>query len=421
MNKINRLIKNSFTLLILLCCLNSFAQFKESNFSIGSGKFGIGFGDFNSYSGLRFSWYGTAKQMNGIDIGLDLDTDFQNGLSISIIGAFINKRSNGINAAVLYNDAWVSNGISIGGLVTMHDQLRGVCFGGIGAITRNTFGVSTALIVNVTDHQINGVAFGGIVVKSEELYGVTLGTFNINNLGVGTQCGGFNFTNDFKGFQIGCVNRARQLSGLQFGLINVIRENKHFKVMPILNFNFSKKCALEVTRDSIGENGEPWKIIQKNYSDGSIKSEILFHYQESISEKRYYDSGKLKETFAYKDSLFHGAHRSYSKSGELMDVTMYQKGRASPTLCSKGYLIYDCYNLYSDSIIAEVKLKVKQRKAILSGAGVFNSKKSIRCKLEVLPNGDLMLVPNRRTKALLGNQKMVFTMDGFKWNDYWFS
>ncbi len=76
---------------------------------------------------------------------------------------------------------------------------------------------------------VNGIAIGLIIGSdTKKMNGISLSLFN-------------NFCDTLNGVAISMINRTKELHGIQFGIWNVAENNRIFKRMPILNFNFRRK------------------------------------------------------------------------------------------------------------------------------------------------------------------------------------
>ena len=127
-----------------------------------------------------------------------------------------------VNGIVLSGFGHVSNkinGIGIGGLEIAGDTLNGVFLSAIGVTYWNSQKIKI----------INGMAIGLIIgSNTEKMNGVSLSLFN-------------NVCDTLNGVAISAMNRTEELYGIQIGLWNIAKNNRIFKRMPILNFNFRSK------------------------------------------------------------------------------------------------------------------------------------------------------------------------------------
>ena len=155
-------------------------------------------------NGIKISFHSVSKETNGLNIALwGIDDSTSNGLTLAF-GAGATK----------------FNGIGIAALGISGSHLNGVFISIIGTSTW-----STELV-----ERVNGVSIGVIIgVQTYELNGLAIG---INN-----------YAEEQNGVMIGIFNASKELHGIQFGLWNVAENNRIFKRMPLVNFNFRKKAS----------------------------------------------------------------------------------------------------------------------------------------------------------------------------------
>lgn len=162
-------------------------------------------------------------KVNGVNIGLNplgmiiwffYDPDknpntgadiIQNGVNISLGGFFNNTNHSGLNVS-LYNYGNKMTGLSVVGLTTAVEEMRGV--------------------------HVSGLA-------------------NVNEKGAGLSLSMQNYSNAFLGAQVGIYNNSKKMSGVQIGLINTSKELKGFQIgfwnkngkrtLPFFNWNFNRK------------------------------------------------------------------------------------------------------------------------------------------------------------------------------------
>ena len=102
----------------------------------------------------------------------------------------------------------------------------------------NLIGIGSLQPRSVTD-LINGLTIGlTIGANAEKLNGVSIGLFG-NRIG------------ELNGISIGVINKSKKVHGIQIGLWNVAENNRIFKRMPIINFNFSEKQPRKESIDDV--------------------------------------------------------------------------------------------------------------------------------------------------------------------------
>lgn len=219
-------------LIVLLSFTVSFGQ--RRNFSIGSEGAGLGFGNFETYTGIRlFLFDKNFKTSNGINLGLYSEGARSNGLTFSILQNLDNEL-NGLSINLFGGDNNKANGILISGLGQVCNNFKGIGFGGL-AFCGDTL---TGLLISPIGmtwwnsnriKQINGLTIGGICgANTDKMNGLSIALFN-------------NFIDTLNGVSIAMTNYSKELTGVQIGLWNVAENNKIFKRMPIINFNFRRK------------------------------------------------------------------------------------------------------------------------------------------------------------------------------------
>jgi hypothetical protein len=226
-------MKRSIQILVCILIINtSFGQ--QKNFSLGTTKAGLGFGNFKTYSGVRlFLFDDNFKVSNGLSFGLFSEGTNSNGFSFTLLQN-LDYRFNGININLLGGENQIANGLTISGLGQVCNKFNGVGFGGLAFCGDTLSGILISPIGmtwwnNNRIQQINGLTIGGIFgANCKELNGLSIGLFN-NNI------------DTLHGVSIAISNRSKHLTGIQIGLWNVAENNRIFKRMPFINFNFRRK------------------------------------------------------------------------------------------------------------------------------------------------------------------------------------
>ena len=220
-------------LVIVLTCLHSLIYGQHQNFTIGFNGNGISFGNSKNANGIRFNFDDYEVEMiNGINIVVVVSqSKINNGLTFGFIG---NSHSicNGIVVGGFFGFSEKTNGIAISGIGHRADKFNGLGIAGIG-ITGDTLNGVFMNLVGIGSLQphsmtnlINGVTIGlTIGANAEKLNGVSISLFG-NKIG------------ELNGISIGVVNRSKKVRGIQIGLWNIAENNRIFRQMPIINFNF---------------------------------------------------------------------------------------------------------------------------------------------------------------------------------------
>ena len=222
------------TIFCILTINPSFGQ--QRHFSVGTSNAGLGFGNFEIYSGIRFFLFDkNFRTTNGLNFGLYSEGINSNGLTISLLQN-LDKKQNGINLNLFGGENENANGLTISGLGQTCKKFNGVGFGGL-AFCGDTLSGLLISPIGISwwnsnrIKQINGLTIGGI-------YGAN--TIELNGISVGLIS---NYIDTLNGVSIALFNESKQLTGIQFGLWNVAENNKFFKRMPLINFNFRRKAS----------------------------------------------------------------------------------------------------------------------------------------------------------------------------------
>jgi hypothetical protein len=220
--------------LLFLSVTTSFGQ--QKGFSIGTKRSGFGFGNFETYSGIRLYLFDKYfKTSNGINLGLYSEGGTSNGVTFSLLQNLDNKL-NGLGINLLGGENKIANGIVISGLGQVCNNFKGIGFGGLGFCGDTLSGLLISPIGmtwwnNNRIKQINGLTIGGICgANTDNMNGLSIALFN-------------NSIDTLNGVSIAITNYSKELTGVQIGLWNVAENNKILKRMPIINFNFRRKAS----------------------------------------------------------------------------------------------------------------------------------------------------------------------------------
>ena len=213
--------------------------------SLGSNHFGIGFGTFRNYTGIRFSLldkdsadnaisiniaqYTQCKNTNGTEISLIFaDCNNLNGIGFGGLGTNIDDRANGLLLTGLLAAFGDMNGVVIsGGFILSDSNLRGLAVCGIDNTSNIERGVTITGLIHIADSISTGLIIAGLVQELNLLQGISIAPINI--------------AVETRGVQFGIFNKTEGMCGLQIGLLNTITRKKHFKRLPLINFCFRKE------------------------------------------------------------------------------------------------------------------------------------------------------------------------------------
>lgn len=114
----------------------------------------------------------------------------------------------------------------------------GIGVGGLGAMSRESFGVFCSGI-GMEAEIFGGIRVSGILNESKESYGLEIAFSNSTENLYGMQIGFENKANKLRGVQIGVLNyAASDVKGVQIGLINEIGVKTSKTSLPLLNMRF---------------------------------------------------------------------------------------------------------------------------------------------------------------------------------------
>jgi hypothetical protein len=217
----------------ILLVLSIVAYGQNKHMTIGLKENGICFGNSKTNSGLRFNYKDqNVNNLNGVNLAVVSKSKVSNGITFGLV-ANRDSISNGVLINGLVGNSYKINGIVISGIGQGANKINGVGIGGLAIVgdTLNGLFISPIGMTYWNTEQIklvNGLAFGLIIgSNTKKMNGLSLSLFNNN-------CDTLN------GVAISMINKTKELHGIQLGLWNVAANNRIFKRMPILNFNFRK-------------------------------------------------------------------------------------------------------------------------------------------------------------------------------------
>lgn len=221
---------NLFVLFLLLTFyINANSQRKY--LSLGSRHAGVCIGNSFDYNGLRINLFDKdVKRVTGFNLSANKKSRISNGLSVAFFT--LDSTQNGVSVAFVSGSLDRYNGVALAYVaIGAKNKINGVGISGIqiAADTLNGF-FASFLGCNRFKNKIkllNGVSAG-------ILFGVDCENLN------GFSVGAINKVVKQKGLVIGVFNKTKELHGVQFGIWNIAENNKRFKRMPLLNFNFLK-------------------------------------------------------------------------------------------------------------------------------------------------------------------------------------
>lgn len=191
------------------------AVFSQTGFSFGGKKWGLGFGHFQQYNGVRLNFIDFVAvedledelyMANGVNLSIIDKYDQINGCSFSLVSGGYQR--NGIFIDVLYTGALKINGINICCLSSNFETIRGIAFAPLNKALQVDGGIQLGL-VNLTPwkgmHTLMG--WGGRV-GDPSVYGFIFGALNWTRA-------------DVYGLQLGFFNHSRDIYGLSLGLVNI--------------------------------------------------------------------------------------------------------------------------------------------------------------------------------------------------------
>lgn len=309
-------------------CYENIADYTP-HLSVGSKKYGIGFGNFVSYNGINFCFIdktcrlnglgvsivsplNSQKHSNGIELGFAHNVLQMNGVSIGILAGLVNYNANGIQLAGLFGEYGSVRGINMVGGLNMCESISGFSLTGLYSIATQHNGIGTSLLAQRIDESANGLFISGLMFTSDNLNGLSFSTINMNKK-----------TN---GILIGIYNLSEQHNGIQIGLINKINENPiPFRTLPLLNINFSKDPIRRIEKDSVlNSNGDSAKYSFDYFPSGILKRVTITSNKRTLSIKESYENEKLKYTYNYENDTL--VQKYFYSNGNLKYETKYLNG-----------------------------------------------------------------------------------------------
>ena len=212
-------LKRIFGLFSLLLTVSLSAQPKH--FSLGAKHYGIGFGNSRVYHGIRLNLIDRKVILNnGISLAFTTDAKLSNGLSIGLFGNS-NDLTNGLSIGGLFNTGTV-NGVSIA--LFNSGSINGLGLSPFFSCPELN-GVFLAPWGIYSEGDVSGFSFGLMTNTCKRFKGLAISAV-------------FNHIKIQRGVSIGLINYTKDLKGLQFGLLNYAGNNRIFRIMPLVNFNF---------------------------------------------------------------------------------------------------------------------------------------------------------------------------------------
>lgn len=225
--------KEKHLFIIILACIYTSSFGQNKHFTIGFNDNGLSFGNSVNTNGVRFNFMDKddVNRVNGFNFSVFSEAKISNGLTLGLV-AVDDSVCNGIVVNGLIGGGDKANGIIISGFGYTADQFNGLGIGGVALAGEKMNGlfISPMTIGYLSDQKvkvINGVAIGTFSVTAEKLNGLAISIVQ-------------NHSDEQNGVSIGIVNKSKKLRGVQFGIWNIAENNKIFKRMPIVNFNFRK-------------------------------------------------------------------------------------------------------------------------------------------------------------------------------------
>ncbi|MBI3235728.1 MAG: hypothetical protein HYZ42_17115, partial [Bacteroidetes bacterium] len=232
------------------------SQISQPNLSLGTKKFGIGFGKFHKvYSGINFnlrsvhteaifehepyidyrkgfhksryfrtnngillSGYSYGTSVNGLSIGGLLQGDYLNGIAISVISNN-HKNVNGVAVSLFKNQAEIMNGVDISLFKNKSEKMNGLAMSFVNEFD-NFRGISITGI-GIYGGAITGISLSGIFNKASDLNGLLISSvYNEASIVNGMSLTiGMNEIDELNGFALGAINHYDRMKGLSIGLI----------------------------------------------------------------------------------------------------------------------------------------------------------------------------------------------------------
>ena len=217
---------------------------QNKHFTIGFNDNGLSFGNSENTNGVRINFWDSdsVNIINGINITTLSKARISNGFTLGLLG-IDESVCNGIVINGFAGGGEKANGIIISGWGYTADQFNGLGIGGFGLAGNKLNGLFISPLgigfwnENEKTKLINGATIGLCFVSTEKLNGLSISLVQ-------------NVIDEQNGVSIGIVNKSKELRGIQIGFWNIAENNKIFKRMPIINFNFRKKSASNEPADT---------------------------------------------------------------------------------------------------------------------------------------------------------------------------
>jgi hypothetical protein len=148
------------------------------------------------------------------------------------------KLSLGGAAGIPWDEKCTVVGLDASIFILGNYAVYGIGVGGLGAMSRESFGVFCSGMV-MESEIFGGIRVSGILNESKESYGLEIALSNSAENLYGMQIGIENNANKMRGVQIGVLNyAASDVKGVQIGLINEIGVKTSKTSLPLLNMRF---------------------------------------------------------------------------------------------------------------------------------------------------------------------------------------
>lgn len=219
---------------------------QHKHLSLAVNHTGICIGNSAATNGFRLNlWDRQVRKVNGINLSFRSKARIINGVSTGILISS-DTVCNGIKIGGLASFSEHSNGLSVGGLAAGGSEVNGICIGGGVILAEKIKGVGISCVIIADTLQgifvglhglfsrenmgyLNGVSFSFFVSRLKELKGMSVAALTNIHTQHGVTMGLYNYTDE--------------LYGIQFGVWNVAKNKKHFKKLPLINFNFRKRSS----------------------------------------------------------------------------------------------------------------------------------------------------------------------------------
>ena len=195
-------------------------------FSLGGWKWGIGFGSFRKYSGIKFAFSDKDSRNNGIGFNVWVNENStgktMNGFQFSVLSGL--EKIHGISISALGSLNRKGWGIGLAGILAISDTFTGRSMASCYLQSEYYRGIGMSFFNYIKD--VRGLEIG-VYNESEYVHGIQLGLRNrgpqnfANGAYVhGAQLGAINTASEMHGLQAGLVNGSESSDGVQIGVIN---------------------------------------------------------------------------------------------------------------------------------------------------------------------------------------------------------